>query len=65
MALEIGGSGQFQSDFAVTKYVTVLIFAIFLHTGYRSEPIKAPKAAGNAPIANKYLVYGWHIKELR
>ena len=26
MALEIGGSGQIQPDFAVTKLVTVLIF---------------------------------------
>ena len=29
MKLEIGESGQFQLDFAVTKIVTVLIFAIF------------------------------------
>lgn len=29
MALEIGGSGQFKLDFAVTNLVTVLIFAIF------------------------------------
>lgn len=28
-ALEIGESGQFQLDFAVTNLVTVLIFAIF------------------------------------
>ena len=33
MALEIGESGQFQRDFAVTKIVTVLIFAIFCTSG--------------------------------
>ena len=33
MALEIGESGQFQLDFAVTKIVTVLIFAIFCPLG--------------------------------
>ena len=31
MAFENGGSGHFQSDIAVTKFVTVLIFAIFAH----------------------------------
>ena len=33
MALEIGESGQFQQDFAVTKIVAVLIFAIFCPLG--------------------------------
>ena len=46
MALEIGESGQFQLDFAVTKIVTVLIFAIFLPTGYRWGQSKLPKQLG-------------------
>lgn len=58
MALEIGESGQFQLDFAVTKIVTVLIFAIFLPSGHRSGPIKAPQTAGNAPIASNILYVG-------
>ena len=35
MALKIDGTKQIQPDFAVTKLVTVLIFAIFLTKGYR------------------------------
>ncbi len=43
MALEIGGSGQFQSDFAVAKFVTVLIFAIFCPPGIVRSQSKLPK----------------------
>lgn len=57
MALEIGESGQFQLDFAVTKIVTVLIFAIFAHW-VSLGPIKAPQTAGNAPIASNILYVG-------
>ncbi len=58
MAFENGGSGHFQSDIAVTKFVTVLIFAIFCPLGIARRPIKALQAAGSVPIANKYLVCG-------
>lgn len=54
MELVIGGSGQFQLDFAVTKIVTVLIFAIFAHWA-SSGSIKASQTAGNAPIASNIL----------
>lgn len=57
MALKISEGGQFQLDFAVTKIVTVLIFAIFAHW-VSSGPIKAPQTAGNAPIASNILYVG-------
>ena len=34
-ALKIGGKKQIQPDFAATKFVAVLIIAIFLTKGYR------------------------------
>ena len=65
MELEIGGRGQFQRDFAATKLVAVLIFGIFLPTGYRSGLIIAPQTAGNAPIASNILYLDGAAKKLR
>lgn len=58
MALEIGESGQFQLDFAVTKIVTVLIFAIFCPLGIVGANQSGPQTAGNAPIASNILYVG-------
>lgn len=58
MALEIGESGQFQLDFAVTKIVTVLIFTIFCPLGIVGANQSAPQTAGNAPIASNILYVG-------
>ena len=46
MAFENGGSGHFQSDFAVTKFVTVLIFAIFCPLGIARGQSKLSKQLG-------------------
>ena len=45
MTLGIGGRWQFQPDFAVTKLVTVLIFAIFCPEGIARGLNKASIAA--------------------
>ena len=46
MELEIGGSGQFQRHFAVTKFMTVLIFAIFAHR----VPLGASRRVARADV---------------
>lgn len=57
MAFENGGSGHFQSDFAVTKFVTVLIFAIFCPLGIARSQSKLSKQLGmrRSPINILYV----------
>jgi fumarate reductase subunit D len=57
MALEIGESGQFQLDFAVTKIVTVLIFAIFCPLGIVGANQSSPNSWERAN-RQQYLVCG-------
>lgn len=58
MELEIGGSGQFQRKFAVTKFMTVLIFAHRVPLGASRS---SPKQLG-IRRSSAYLVYGWLSK---
>lgn len=57
MALEIGEGGQFQLDFAVTKIVTVLIFAIFCPLGIVGANQSSPNSWERAD-RQQYLVCG-------
>lgn len=57
MTLEIGESGQFQLDFAVTKIVTVLIFAIFCPLGIAGANQSSPNSWERAD-RQQYLVCG-------
>ena len=61
MELEIGGSGQFQRHFAVTKFMTVLIFAIFAHRVPLGASRSSPKQLGMRR-SSAYLVYEWLSK---
>ena len=63
MTLEIGESGQFQLDFAVTKSVTVLIFAIFCPLGIVGANQSSPNSWERAD-RQQYLVCGWRSKKV-
>ena len=58
MELVIGGSGQFQLDFAVANLVTVLIFAIFCPLGIVGLNQSFPNGRERAD-RQQYLVCGW------